>query len=92
MKAEPGKAERYDYSSERNGVSNLFIFFGPLAGWHHVDGTSQRTAIDWAYQISFAYFSQPANQPPSYLQFLCCFLRPFNLIIHLLFSGYIINN
>lgn len=29
MKAEPGKAERYDYSSERNGVSNLSF----LAHW-----------------------------------------------------------
>lgn len=49
--AKPGKTERYDYSSERNGVSNLFIFFDPLAGWRHVDVTNQRTAIDWALQI-----------------------------------------
>jgi len=51
MKAKPGKTERYDYEYERNGVSNLFIFFDPLAGWRHVDVTNQRTAIDWAYQI-----------------------------------------
>lgn len=49
--AEPGKTERYDYEYERNGVSNLFLFFDPLAGWRHVDVTDQRTAIDWAYQI-----------------------------------------
>lgn len=28
-----GKVERYDFEYERNGVSNLFIFFEPLAGW-----------------------------------------------------------
>ena len=49
--AEPSKTERYDYEYERNGVSNLFIFFDPLTGWRHVDVTNRRTAIDWAYQI-----------------------------------------
>lgn len=48
ISAEPGQTERYDYEYKRNGVSNLFIFFDPLAGWRHVDLTSQRTAIDWA--------------------------------------------
>ncbi len=48
---EPGKPERYDSEYERNGVSNLFIFFDPLAGWRHVDVTDQRTSVDWAYQI-----------------------------------------
>ena len=33
IKTTPGQAERYDLSSERNGVSNLFIFFEPLVGW-----------------------------------------------------------
>jgi len=32
-------------------VSNLFIFFEPLAGIRYIEVTSQRTAIDWAYQI-----------------------------------------
>jgi hypothetical protein len=49
--AEASKTERYDYEYERNGVSNLFIFFEPLTGWRHVDVTNRRTAIDWAYQI-----------------------------------------
>ena len=49
--AQPGESERYDTEYERNGVSNLFIFFDPLAGWRHVDVTDQRTAVDWAYQI-----------------------------------------
>lgn len=48
---EPGKPERYDSEYERNGVSNLFIFFDPLAGWRHVEVTDQRTSVDWAYQI-----------------------------------------
>ena len=30
LPAEPGKPERYDYEYERNGVSNLFMFFEPL--------------------------------------------------------------
>ncbi len=49
--AKAGKAERYDTEYERNGVSNLFMFFEPLAGWRKVNVTDQRTAIDWAYQI-----------------------------------------
>jgi len=51
IKTTPGQAERYDLSSERNGVSNLFIFFEPLKGWRHVEVTDHRTAIDWAYQV-----------------------------------------
>ena len=46
-----GQVERYDTEYERNGVSNLFMFFEPLAGWRHVAVTDQRTAEDWAQQI-----------------------------------------
>ena len=49
--AEPGQPERYDTQYERNGVSNLFMFFEPLAGRRYVEVTDKRTAIDWAYQI-----------------------------------------
>jgi hypothetical protein len=49
--AEPGQVERYDTEYERNGVSNLFLFFEPLQGWPHLEVTDQRTAIDWAEQI-----------------------------------------
>jgi hypothetical protein len=49
--AKLGKEERFDTEYERNGVSNLFIFFEPLSGWRYVDITNHRTAIDWAYQI-----------------------------------------
>jgi len=48
---EPGKPERYDTEYERNGTSNLFIFFEPLRGWRRIDVTEKRTAKDWALQI-----------------------------------------
>lgn len=48
---EPGKPERYDTEYERNGTSNLFIFFEPLRGWRRIDVTARRTSKDWAYQI-----------------------------------------
>lgn len=48
---EPGNPERYDTEYERNGVSNLFMIFEPLAGWRHVEVTDSRTAIDWAHQV-----------------------------------------
>lgn len=48
---EPGKPERFDTEYERNGTSNLFIFFEPLRGWRRIDITARRTVIDWALQI-----------------------------------------
>ena len=38
----------YDYESERNGVSNLFMRFAPLEGWRRVEVTDRRTKADWA--------------------------------------------
>ena len=49
--AKPGTAARYDTEYERNGVSNVFMFFEPLQGKRVVEVTDQRTAIDWAHQI-----------------------------------------
>ena len=43
--------ERYDYEYERNGVSNLFMFSEPLAGWRHVEVTERRTKKDYAHQL-----------------------------------------
>lgn len=51
LPAEPGKAERFDTEYERNGTSNLFIFFEPLRGWRRIDITPRRTAQDWAAQV-----------------------------------------
>jgi DDE superfamily endonuclease len=45
----PGEPARYDTEYERNGVSNLFMFFAPLENWRPVQVTDQRTALDWAH-------------------------------------------
>lgn len=51
LPAMPGTPERYDTEYERNGVSNLFLFFEPLRGWRHLEVTERRTAVDWAHQV-----------------------------------------
>src|ERR687896_1838051 len=47
----PSQPARYDTEYERNGVSTLFLFFDPLAGWRHLEITEQCTALDWAHQV-----------------------------------------
>jgi len=47
----PGTPRRYDYEYRRNGVSNLFMMFEPLAGKRHLKVTEHRTKKDWAYCI-----------------------------------------
>ena len=47
----PGTVARYDTEYERNGVSNVFMFFEPLQGKRFVEVTDQRTVIDWSHQI-----------------------------------------
>lgn len=42
---EKAHPEGYDCEYERNGVSNLFMFFEPLAAWRKVVITDQRTAL-----------------------------------------------
>lgn len=49
LPAKPGTLARYDYEYERNGTSNLFIFFAPLKAWRHVKVTDRRTMIDFAH-------------------------------------------
>lgn len=49
--AEPGIPARYDFEYERNGVSNLFMFYEPFGGKRYVSVTDRRTKIDWALQI-----------------------------------------
>lgn len=51
ISAKPGSEEKFDTQYERNGVSNLFMFFEPLAGKRDVIVTDTRTAVDWAHQI-----------------------------------------
>lgn len=50
---EPEQPQRYDYQYECNGVSNLFMFFEPLAAWRHVEVTKQHTAVDYAHQMKY---------------------------------------
>jgi transposase len=45
---EQGEPERFESTFERNGVSNLFMFFAPLHNWRHVKVTDRRTNADWA--------------------------------------------
>ena len=45
---EPGQPQRYESTFERNGVSNLFLFFAPLHNWRHLKVTDQRRSIDFA--------------------------------------------
>ena len=49
LPAKPGVLTKYDYEYERNGTSNLFIFFAPLEAWRHIKVTNQRTMIDFAH-------------------------------------------
>lgn len=51
IEMKPGMPTRYDTEYERNGVSNLFIFFEPLTGKRYIEVTESRTAKDWALQI-----------------------------------------
>src|SRR3712207_4467009 len=44
----PGRPARSESTYERNGVSNLFMFFAPLDNWRHVKVTDRRTSMDWA--------------------------------------------
>lgn len=46
---QPGQLAKYDYEYERNGTSNLFMFFAPLEAWRHVKVTDRRTMMDWAH-------------------------------------------
>ncbi len=49
LPTQPGSVAKYDYEYERNGTSNLFLFFAPLEAWRHVKVTDRRTMIDFAH-------------------------------------------
>lgn len=51
LRTKSGIPARYDYEYERNGVSNIFMFFEPFRGKRYVRITQQRTKVDWAMQI-----------------------------------------
>ncbi len=50
---EPGHPARIDYEYERKGTRNLFVMVEPLAGWRHVEVTTQRTMQDDARVVRF---------------------------------------
>jgi hypothetical protein len=50
--AKPGTVEKYDTEYERNGVSNIFMFFEPLEGKRHVVVTRIKEQR-WTGRIKF---------------------------------------
>lgn len=48
LPAEPGRDARHDYTYERTGTRNLFVYSEPLAGWREMIVTERRTKQDWA--------------------------------------------
>jgi hypothetical protein len=53
LPARPGQPARYDYTYEREGTRNLFVFCEPQAGWRHIAVTAQRTKVDFAHQMQW---------------------------------------
>lgn len=51
IEAKEGRVLRYDSEYERNGVSNIFLFFEPLTGKRYTEVTNHGTAKDWALQV-----------------------------------------
>ncbi len=51
LPAQPGHSQRVDYEYQREGVTDLFMFFEPLAGKRFVQVTDQRTRKDWAHAM-----------------------------------------
>jgi transposase len=49
LPVQPGQVTKYDTEYERNGTSNLFMFFAPFEAWREVKVTDRRTKIDWAH-------------------------------------------
>jgi hypothetical protein len=48
---QPRRLARQDYEYQRHGTANLFMVFGPLAGWRQVPVTARRNKQDWARLI-----------------------------------------
>jgi hypothetical protein len=48
LPTQPGQAQRYERSFERNRVSNMFLFFARLHNWRHVKVSDKRTSVDFA--------------------------------------------
>lgn len=48
LPAKAGREARHDFEYERRGVTNLFMFFEPLAGRREVEVRPRRGAREWA--------------------------------------------
>ena len=53
LPARAGQLYRYDYSYEREGTRNLFLFCEPQTGWRHIAVTAHRTKVDFAHQMQW---------------------------------------
>jgi hypothetical protein len=53
LPAQAGHPRRYDYTYEREGTRNLFVFCEPQAGWRHIAVTVHRTKVDFAQQMQW---------------------------------------
>ena len=53
LPAQPGRPQRYDYAYERHGTRHLFLFVEPQTGRRQVQGTEQRTKIDFAHAMQW---------------------------------------
>jgi len=51
LPVQAGQPRRYDYTYEREGTRNLFLFCEPQTGWRHIAVTVQRTKVDFAHQM-----------------------------------------
>ena len=52
IKATADHPRRVDYEYERAGVTNVFMFAEPLAGWRQVDIRETKTKVDWAIEMA----------------------------------------
>lgn len=46
---QPGNPQKQDYKYERNGTTNVFMLFEPLAGKRYIETNSHRKAVNWAH-------------------------------------------
>jgi hypothetical protein len=53
LPAHAGQPRRYDYTYEREGTRNLFMFCEPQTGWRHIAVTGRRTKVDFAHQMQW---------------------------------------
>lgn len=53
IQTRPRIPAKFDSEYVRGGLSNMFMFFEPLAGKRHVQVTDQRTAIDFAEAMRY---------------------------------------